>query len=215
MGEEVKSELEKRLQAEEAEAAQEKDKEAPEDSPEETVADNGEAAGEQSETDTAAVIAERDGLKDQLLRTRADFDNYRKRMVRQSEQIRRNAAQSLIDDLLPVVDNLERAVEHGKDESGALAEGVRMVLDQLHGVLNKHGVEPIPAEGEPFDPNWHEAVMKVSSEEHGAGTVVTEYQKGYRMGNYVVRPSKVAVSSGSDGGQTGQDSGEDKSTETG
>jgi len=135
-------------------------------------------------------------LKDQVLRSRAEFDNYRKRVARETERIRKTAAGDLVRDLLPVVDNLERALEHGADASGSLAEGVGMVLKQLHDVLGQNGVEPIPAIGEPFDPNVHEAVTRMPSTKYPADVVAQEFQKGYRLGGYLLRPTKVVVSAG-------------------
>ncbi|NIA14792.1 MAG: nucleotide exchange factor GrpE [Nitrospiraceae bacterium] len=143
--------------------------------------------------DAEALMAERDDLKDQLLRARAEFDNYRKRMARDAERVRKTAAESLMGDLLAVVDNLERALEHAEDDSGGFVEGVGMVLKQLRDVLGRHGLEPIAAAGEPFDPNVHEAMIPVQSEEHPKDHVVEEFQKGYRLGDYILRPAKVSV----------------------
>lgn len=149
---------------------------------------------------------ERDELKEQLLRARAEFDNYRKRNARELDDIRRRAAEHLLRELLPVLDNLERALDHVEDrENNPLAQGVEMVLRQLVGVLEDKGLEPIPAVGERFDPNLHEALAQHPSKEHDPDIVTTEYQRGYRIGNYVLRPSKVVVSSGAPG--TDADSG--------
>lgn len=148
------------------------------------------------EDDYAALLAERDQLKDQILRARAEFDNYRKRMARQAEQIRKTAAERLLLALLPVVDNLERALDHAEGAATGLGEGVQMVLRQLSEVLSQQGVDPIPAMGEPFDPNVHEAVMRTHSEQYAEGLVAQEFQRGYRIGDYVLRPSKVVVSAG-------------------
>jgi molecular chaperone GrpE len=146
--------------------------------------------------DVAALTAERDALKEQLLRARADFDNYRKRMMRETERVRKTAAEALIADLLPVIDNLERALDHACDAPGGLGEGVEMVVNQLREVLARHGLQPIPAQGLPFDPNVHEAVMQVECAEMAPGHVAQVLQKGYRLGDYVLRPAKVAVSCG-------------------
>lgn len=145
----------------------------------------------------AQVAAERDELRDQLLRARAEFDNYRKRMLREGEQIRKTAARALIEDLLPVLDNLERALEHVTDPAvDPVLQGVDMVVKSLQGKLASHGLEPIVALGQPFDPNVHEALAHQPSEEHPADVVVAEYHRGYRLGDTVLRPAKVAVSSG-------------------
>jgi len=170
----------------------------PEEPDGETAAEES-AAGQpsESELELARVTAERDALKDQLLRARADFDNFRKRVLREGEQARVAAAQGIVRDLLPVADNLERALNHAEDTSGPLAEGVVMVLRQFMDVLTARGLEPIPAMGVPFDPNVHEALSYLPSEEHAAGVVMSEFERGYRLGSAVLRPSRVVVSSGS------------------
>lgn len=144
----------------------------------------------------AALTAERDAMQDQLLRSRAEFDNYRKRTARQTEQIRKTAAEDLIRGLLPVVDNLERALSHAENPEDGLAQGVLMISQQFCEVLKAQGLTPIPALGEPFDPQVHEAMSHLPSEECPAGSVLAEYERGYRIGDYIVRPSKVVVSSG-------------------
>ncbi len=154
--------------------------------------DNGTDASEA----LAALATELEEARDQMLRLRAEFDNYRKRTAREVERVRKTAAESLIRELLPVVDNLERAFDHAGDKSDGLAQGVEMVLKQLCGVLSAHGTEPIPALGEVFDPNVHEALSHLPSDEYAADTVMQEYERGYRMGDYVLRPAKVVVSSG-------------------
>ena len=185
-----KSELEKRL---EAEAAAEEAVEA------EAVADDvnaDEAPVESPKVDVDALRRERDGFADQLLRMRAEFDNFRKRMLREGERVRQQAAEALIRDLLPVVDHLELAVKHRDGGPDALAQGVDMVLRQFHDVLGRHGVEPIAAAGETFNPEVHDAVTQRESDEVPAQAVIEEFQKGYRLGQLVLRPAKVVVSLG-------------------
>ena len=151
----------------------------------------------EEEADPIAVLEEeRDGLRDQLLRLRAEFQNYRKRTARDNERIRARATESLMADLLPVMDHLELALSHADDDSGALAEGINMVLRQFVDTLGKHGLEPIASEGETFDPELHEALMQQPSEEVEEGKVLTEFQKGYHLGDAVLRHAKVIVSSG-------------------
>ncbi len=145
----------------------------------------------------AASEKERILYKDQLLRARAEFDNYRKRVARDAEQLRRTAAQDLLRDLLAVADNLERALEHaGASDDGGVAEGVRMVLRQMQDLMASRGVAAIPAAGEAFDPNLHEALAMQPSDDCPAGTVLVEFQKGYTLDGAVLRPAKVVVSSG-------------------
>lgn len=143
-----------------------------------------------------ARTTERDTAQDQLLRMRAEFDNYRKRTAREVERLRKTATQSLVCELLPVLDNLERAIKHGGDTTGNLERGVELVLGQMQSVLARTGLEAIPALGQPFDPNVHEALSHLPSEEHPADSVMEEFSKGYRLGGCVVRPAKVVVSSG-------------------
>lgn len=179
-----KTELEKKLEAEAAKEEAEA-KPAPPPSPEVDV------AALAAERD--ALLAERDAQKDQFLRARADFDNYRKRMLREMEQIRLMAAERLVQDLLPVLDNLERAVEHAQAEPAGLIEGVGMVAKQFRDALGRHGVEPIPAAGQPFDPSCHEAVACIETADCPPDHVAQEMLKGYRMGGSVIRPAKVVV----------------------
>lgn len=143
-----------------------------------------------------ALEQERDDLKDQLLRARAEFDNYRKRMARESDQLRKTAAQGLMRGLLPIVDNLERALSHVEDKSDGFTQGVEMIVKQFADVLAGQGLEPIPSVGERFDPNIHEALTHQPSNQYPADHVMEEFQRGYRLGEFVLRPSQVVVSSG-------------------
>lgn len=145
------------------------------------------------------LLAERDEFRDQMLRARADFDNFRKRVARESEQQRKAAAANVIRELLPILDNLELALKHVADPNDSLAQGVDMVVKQFMEALQRAGLEPIPAVGAEFDPNVHEAVMQEASDETPENCIVKEFQRGYRLGEQVLRPSKVVVSSG--GGQ--------------
>jgi len=189
-----KTELEKRLEAEmEAEAAAQGDNLEEEDSAQAPVV---EVSSEELAGRIEELEGERNSLFDQLLRARAEFDNYRKRIARDAELARQRAAENLIRDLLPVVDHLELALQHAESDPGSLGEGVRMVLRQFHDVLRKHGVEPIAAVGEDFDPNVHEAIMRVESEDTPEDKVTQEFQRGYRLGGQMLRPSKVVVSGG-------------------
>lgn len=159
-------------------------------------ADEGENVLSPAEAALEALERERDELKDQLLRARAEFDNYRKRMLREGEQLRKTAAQGLMRSLLPIVDNLERALSHAEDKSDGFAQGVEMIVKQFSNVLADQGLQPIPSVGEIFDPNVHEALTHQPSDQYPADTVMEEFQRGYRLGDYVLRPSQVVVSSG-------------------
>ena len=145
--------------------------------------------------DLIMLQQERDELRDQLLRSRAEFANYQKRAKQQAESDRTYAIGNLARDLLEAIDNLERATEALRSSaSEGITAGLDMVQKQLVGILSKYGVEPISAIGEPFDPNFHDALMQQPSAEHPEGTVVNELTKGYKIHDRVLRPSKVAVS---------------------
>jgi molecular chaperone GrpE len=143
----------------------------------------------------ALLKQERDELRDQALRTRAEFANYQKRAKQQADAERAYAVGSLAKDLLDPLDNLDRAIEalRAKGAEGITA-GLDMVQKQLLEIMAKHGVQLIDAHGHPFDPNLHDAVLQQPSLEHPEGTVVAELSKGYTIGDRVLRPTKVAVS---------------------
>jgi len=140
--------------------------------------------------------AERDEFLSLLQHVRADFANYQKRILKEIEATRRFASQPLVLDLLPGLDNLERALlssEPAANSSGLL-EGVRMVHQQIIAALARHGVAPIEAAGRPFDPTFHEAVMEQPNADNPDGTVLQELQRGYCLHDRVIRPAKVIVS---------------------
>lgn len=145
--------------------------------------------------DLVVAQKQRDEYLDLLQRSRAEFANFQKRTKAQAEQNQAYAVSNLALDLVGVLDNFERALEAARG-SGAqgIVEGLDLVHRQLLSALAKHGVEPITALGEPFDPNQHEALMKQPSADHAPGTVVAELGRGYRMKDRVLRPTKVAVS---------------------
>ena len=150
-----------------------------------------------------AATAERDELRDKLLRAQAETDNVRKRAAREQSEGRRFAAVPLAKALLPGLDDLRRAVDAAKAsrEAGADAErladdllgGVSATLQNMEKALAAQGIEPIPAVGEPFDPNRHEALAQAPSLDHPPGTVIQEAQRGYAAGDRVLRPSHVIV----------------------
>jgi molecular chaperone GrpE len=139
------------------------------------------------------VVRERDGYLDALQRMKADFDNFRKRMERERVHHRAAAAREVVVQVLPVLDNLERAVGALSQQDAALAGGVDMVRGQLAAVLSGHGLAEVPAEGAPFDPTVHEAIASVPSADHAEGTVIEVVEKGYRAGDDLVRAAKVVV----------------------
>jgi molecular chaperone GrpE len=135
---------------------------------------------------------------ERVLRAQAELENFRKRSQRELADERRYAVVPLVRDLLPVVDNLERAIEAAKGAEGGqvLLDGVKLVATQLDSVLKQHQCVRIEAVGEPFDPNQHEAIAQEPSNEHPAGTVTRAVQSGYKLYDRVIRPAQVFVSTG-------------------
>jgi len=156
------------------------------------------ATPEALEAQLAEKQRECQDLLDRLQRLAADFSNYQKRSQRRLADEKREAVRALLRDLLPVIDNFERAIASAEEKHDAetLLAGVRIVHDQLLEVLARHGVEPIEAAGLRFDPERHEAVAHLPSEEHPRGHVIEEVQRGYRHKDQTLRPSRVAVSRG-------------------
>jgi len=142
-----------------------------------------------------AVTRERDEYLDRLQRLKAEFDNYRKRAARDQESLVARAHERLVEKLLPVLDDLERALEAAEQhEEAKLEEGVRLVHRELAATLGKEGLVEIDTDGV-FDPHVHEALLAQPSEAD-EGTVIQVLQKGYRLGDHVLRPARVVVSSG-------------------
>jgi molecular chaperone GrpE len=130
---------------------------------------------------------------DRFLRERAELENFKKRMQREKADALRYATEPLVRDLIPVVDNLERAVEHGGDGVSVL-EGVQLVLKSLLDTLERHGVKRIEAVGQAFDPNLHEAMLQVESHSHPPNHVVKQHHTGYLLHDRLLRPALVTVS---------------------
>jgi molecular chaperone GrpE len=141
-------------------------------------------------------------LKDKYLRSLADSENARKRIRQQSEESVRLQKEALLRDLLPIVDNLERAIEaaRGSSDPKSITQGVDMVLRTLLDFLRNHGVTPVHAVGQTFDPFKHEAVDHVESDSHAPNTVVSEVHRGYQLGDRTLRPARVTVAKGSGDG---------------
>jgi molecular chaperone GrpE len=155
----------------------------------------GNGAADSSHEERAQLQRERDELYEQLQRSRAEFANFQKRSKSLADADRLYATGSLARDLLEGLDNLERATDALRASGVAgITEGLDMVHRQLLATLAKHGVAPIAALGQPFDPNLHEAVVEQPDAEHPEGTVVAELGRGYRLHDRVLRPTKVAVS---------------------
>jgi len=143
------------------------------------------------------VCAERDVFVDHLQRLKAEFDNYRKRVQRDEEQLRLRASEAVVESLLPVMDNMGRALEAAaRHEEGQLLAGLGLVAGQLRATLEGHGLQEVPVEpGALFDPNIHEAVLAQPSGEHEEGTVTQVLERGYLLHGRLLRPAKVIVAS--------------------
>ncbi len=135
-------------------------------------------------------------LRDQLLRLAADFDNFRKRSARQLEETRKFGIDRLLLDLLPVLDNLERALAHAGDASDPIVQGVRMVAKGFLDTLAQHGVQAFDSVGQVFDPERHEAVGQAPSGTAAPGTILEEMQKGYMLHERLLRAAQVIVAAG-------------------
>lgn len=163
---------------------------------------------DEEDLDTAAVeeeLCEEDKLRrqvsdleDKLLRTAAEFENYKKRLARQYDDMVRSSNDSLIMEFLEVVDNFERALNHDNNNTDleAFRKGTELIFNQMVNLLTKYDVTPIEAVGQPFDPNVHDAMLQVDTDEFDEGIVAMEMARGYRQGSRVLRHSKVGVSTG-------------------
>lgn len=153
-------------------------------------------APETADADLLALLAERDELKDRLLRVVAETENFKKRTERDKADQLRRANEGLVRDLLPVVDNLERALEHmGESEvGGPLSQGVELTLKELFKTLERHGLERVEAVGLPFNPEVHEAMMQQEDAGAEENTVLGELGKGYLFQGRLLRPAMVIVS---------------------
>jgi molecular chaperone GrpE len=159
---------------------------------------------EEEENELEAVRAELEQAQAQAAeyldgwqRARAEFANYKKRVEAERQELRRTSTEALLLKLLPVVDDFERAFQALPEEStdAAWMDGFTMILRKLQAILESQDVTPIEATGQPFDPVWHEAVMQEETDEHPDGYVTEEMQRGYRLGDRVLRPSMVKVAS--------------------
>mgnify|MGYP002089222431 FL=1 len=180
----------------EAEAAQEDAAEgSEEEAPEEAAS---EAAAMQEEIEALKGQVEKltgdlQEKKDRLLRLQADFDNFRRRSAKEREEISAVVTQNFCKDMLPLLDNFERAMAAETKDVEAFQKGVEMIFTQFQEVLKKNGLEQIEAVGQKFDPNFHQAVMRVEDPEKEDDTVAQELQKGYMVKGRVIRPSMVQV----------------------
>jgi molecular chaperone GrpE len=160
-----------------------------------------EQASEQQQDQISEIIAKKEEeineLNNRFLRLNADFQNYKKRAEKERADVYQFGNEKIVTDLLPILDNLERANSSANEESSAgdsIAKGVEMVMQQFRDILKKHGVEEIQSIGEEFDPNLHHAVMQEDHPEYESNQVMDVFQKGYTLNGKVIRPSMVKVS---------------------
>lgn len=146
-----------------------------------------------AEDKVAALEAELKEKSDRILRLQADFENFRRRTGKEKEELSAVITQNILTDLLPLLDNFERAIAVEQTDVEAFQKGVEMIFTQLREVLDKHGLENIEAEGQPFDPNVHQAVMRVENPDVEDGTITQVLQKGYQAKGRVIRPAMVQV----------------------
>jgi len=154
------------------------------------------AALEIGEQEMSKLRADLEDASDRVLRAQAELENYRKRARRELEDERRYAAMPLLRDLLPVLDNMQRAIEAAEKlpQASGLLDGVKLIAQNLLSVLAKHDCKKIEAMGQPFDPAFHEAISQQPSADHEPNTVVYVAQEGYSLHDRVVRPAQVIVS---------------------
>lgn len=146
---------------------------------------------EESEVDSTKDV---DDLTIKLARLQADFVNYKKRSEKEKESSIAYGIETFVCELLPIMDNFQRALDSEQDKDSGFFKGVEMILNQLNTLLINKGIEEIDALGKEFDPNIHSAISMEESEEYTAGKVMSVYQKGYKFKNKVIRPSMVIVS---------------------
>ncbi|MBQ7653592.1 MAG: nucleotide exchange factor GrpE [Clostridia bacterium] len=166
-------------------------KEEPQTEKEETKVQQEQEQTEASETD--ALKKELEQKNDQLLRLAAEYDNFRKRSQREKDAIYSDVKMKVLGDILPVIDNFERAADTSGDDIESFKKGFEMIHGQLGDVLKKHSVEAFGEVGESFDPNLHNAVMHIENEELGENVISRVFSKGYKIGDKVIRPATVQV----------------------
>ena len=145
------------------------------------------------EDKAAALEAELKEKSARILRLQADFENFRRRTAKEKEELAAVITQNILGDLLPLLDNFERAMAVEQTDGEAFQKGVEMIFTQLREVLDKHGLQSIEAEGQTFDPNFHQAVMRVEDSDAPDGTITQVLQKGYQAKGRVIRPAMVQV----------------------
>lgn len=157
--------------------------------------EEGNAEDSEKPSELEGARAERDRMREQLLRIAADFDNFRKRSRKELEEVRRRTVEDTLREVLPIVDNLERAADAMTDatEVSAVADGVHMVLRGFEDIANRLGLKRVPGVGHQFDPTCHDAMQQQETDAHAPGTIVAEVVPGYYLGERLLRPAMVVV----------------------
>jgi molecular chaperone GrpE len=178
--------------------------------------ENADDAAEPELTDLEKAHAERDRMREQLLRIAADFDNFRKRSRKEIEEVRRRTVEDTLREVLPIVDNLERAANAITDatEVSAVTEGVHMVLRGFEDIANRLGLKRVTTVGHLFDPTCHDAIQQEETDAHAPGTIVGEVVPGYYLGERLLRPAMVVVArppteTGDQGGPAASEGGDE------
>ena len=154
------------------------------------------AQGSAADAEIEALRKERDQYLDRLARLQAEFDNFRKRNAREQQDYRDYAIVDALKSFLPILDSLDRAAKSDATDIDQLRSGVELIDRQFHDALSKLGVQPIAAEGGPFDPNFHQAIQMEETDEAPDNTVIGELQRGYRIKDRLLRPAMVRVAKG-------------------
>ncbi|MBT4100799.1 MAG: nucleotide exchange factor GrpE [Gemmatimonadetes bacterium] len=196
------------------------DADNPQDSAATSEPDNHEAETEGSEAEQSATVDEDEDepvdelttakreaaqIQDRYLRAVAELDNFRKRTVKARAETRDDTLRDVLLQIAPLLDNLRRALAQETEDAAAVRQGVEIIVTQFKEILSGYGLQEIEAMGKPFDPNEHEAMMQVPSAEHEPGIVMQEMEKGFRLRDKVVRPSRVIVSSQLDESDSSKD----------
>lgn len=193
MKEQIEEALAEEMAERRAESTGEQEEAPPQDSGETQAGESEETAPEDADAIRAKYEAELAEKENRYLRLQADFENFRRRTRQEKEELAAVVTQNLLKDLLPFLDNFERALAAENSDAESLRAGVEMMYNQLVEALKKEGLEYIETKDKPFDPNFHQAVMRVEDSDKEDGAIVAELQKGYMVKGRVIRPSMVQV----------------------
>ena len=193
MKEQIEEALAEEMAERRAESTGEQEEAPPQDSGETQAGESEETAPEDADAIRAKYEAELAEKENRYLRLQADFENFRRRTRQEKEELAAVVTQNLLKDLLPFLDNFERARAAENSDAESLRAGVEMMYNQLVEALKKEGLEYIETKDKPFDPNFHQAVMRVEDSDKEDGAIVAELQKGYMVKGRVIRPSMVQV----------------------